>query len=109
MNEVNDHNKRFKRGEVSFTCRPNSRAVLTTEEKRFYTNGLAFDENKSKDYHSKINNIEGRTEPKPQPKFPQAPESLDYRKLGYVTEVVDQGEHFLDFSKTWKSSKAWKT
>lgn len=37
-----------------------------------------------------------RVDPEPQPTFPPAPSSLDYRTLGFVSNVVDQGNKFVE-------------
>jgi hypothetical protein len=87
--EVEEHNKKFEKGEVTFMLKPNSRAVLSLREKRASMNGLTFD----KDVIETLKVVQGRADPVEQPIFPPAPDSLDYRKLGYVTEVVDQGEN----------------
>jgi hypothetical protein len=95
--EVEEHNIKYAHGEVSFMLKENSRAVLSLEEKRASMNGLTF-EKKAINF---INQNETTEKQTIQPEFPPAPDSLDYRKYGYVTDVVDQGE----VEKALKSSK----
>lgn len=96
--EVEAHNVKFAAGNVSFSLRCTSRADLTVEEKRAYMNGFALTASDSLNLQAMKNAVQGKSgfvprEPEPQPEFPPAPDSLDYRDYGYVTEVVDQGDN----------------
>lgn len=91
---VKAHNAKYEKGEVSFALVLNSRAILSLEEKRAYMNGLAFNKEESDKYKLKIDAVEGRSDGETEGlgMFRPLPENLDYRKLGYVTEVVEQGK-----------------
>lgn len=80
---VESHNEKFEKGELFYKLKVNSRAILSSEEKNAFMNGLN-------------PQIEAKLATQiSQPSFPPAPESLDYRQLGYVTEVYDQGDKSL--------------
>lgn len=81
-------NSLYEKNKTSFSLRCTSRADLTLEERIFYQTGLALNETEKEKRKKKI---KVKAAPEPEPLFPVAPDRLDYREWGYVTEVVDQG------------------
>lgn len=90
---VKEHNKMFLNGEVSFELQVDSRADLSFEKKQILLNGLYFP---SAEIEDLILQQSFASRADREMSFPPAPNSLDYRALGYVTEVVDQGRNSKD-------------
>lgn len=91
-NAVEKHNIGFDKGTESFNLKVNSRAEFDLEEKRKFMSGFTFTNNDDDDSIYLNLKVIGKAYPEPQPYFQsKAPAKLDYRELGYVTEVVDQG------------------
>lgn len=84
--QVNEHNEKFEKGEIPFALKLNSRAIFSVEQKRSTMNGLVL-----MDSDSGVNSVTTKAESEIPPSL-QAPPSLDYRKLGYIAEIVDQGK-----------------
>lgn len=91
IDEVERHNKQYDDEEASFKMRCNSRADLTVEEKQAFMNGLALTQQESENIKKHKLRVQSKANTVRQTSFPPAPLRLDYRELGYVTEVVDQG------------------
>lgn len=95
IDEVERHNKKYDDEEASFKMRCNSRADLTVEEKQAFMNGLALSQQESENIKNHKLRVQAKANTVRQASFPPAPPRLDYRELGYVTEVVDQGGSHL--------------
>lgn len=79
----------FQNGKVDFKLQVNSRADLSLKQKETLLNGLYFP---SVEGEGLILDFSILSRANKEESFSPAPKSLDYRKMGYVTEVVDQGE-----------------
>lgn len=117
--KVMKHNERFDRGEVSFKLRNNKRDDLSLEEKRASMNGFVMPQADAENLDALETELQALGAPpllnrtftalklptllKSQSLlrtvYPPAPLSLDYRTLGYVTAVRDQGELLNDVIK----------
>jgi hypothetical protein len=78
------------------------RADQSLKQKQRSLNGFALssiEKNKLKIFKKSLNRAE-----KQQPSFSPAPISLDYRTLGYVTGVMDQGIQTKLFGRSNKAS-----
>lgn len=90
---VEAHNLKFASKETSFLQKCSSRAELSAAERQAFMNGFILTTAESKKLAALRDSVKSKEAPEPQPSFPPAPDSLDYRELGYVAEVVDQGEN----------------
>jgi cathepsin L len=92
--KIDEHNQRFEEGEELYKMRINKFALLSFQEKKTYLGGFTVSRKSSQGFDGKAK-ASDEIQPLPQPSFPPAPDSLDYRKLGYVAPVRDQGEKIL--------------
>lgn len=95
---IEKHNEKFERKEASFKLRTNSRGDLELEEKQAYMNGLSLTTAESKKLIAMGKKFKDKSSVGFDSPFPEAPDSLDYRELGYVTEVVDQGKAIINYT-----------
>jgi C1A family cysteine protease len=79
--KIEEHNKKFEEGEVTFTRGLFKYSDLTPEEKQKYLTGLAVPPS-----HQQISQRS-----LPTSIFPPGPQSVDWRKSGLVGPVQDQG------------------
>jgi hypothetical protein len=85
--KLRNHNRKFQNRKVSFLLKLNSRAALSHEQKASRMHGL-----RNISDEPFLNSIRSRTDIDSLELLSGAPDNLDYRKLGYVTQVQDQGK-----------------
>jgi hypothetical protein len=89
---------RYYSGESKFLMKSNKHSIDDSYQKAM-TRGLILDVDIDFTVGVKNNGIfEGRTI---QPTFPPPPESLDFRTMGYVSSVKDQGMIFWQYCKLY--------
>jgi hypothetical protein len=86
LTKLKHHNRKFQNRQVSFMLKLNSRAALSHDQKAKML-GLRNISNEPF-----LNAIRSRADFDVLESLSGAPDSLDYRKLGYVTQVQDQGK-----------------
>lgn len=86
---VEEHNKMFVRGESSYTLKVNDRADMDYETRNQILNGFRMTVEEEERMEEMMHQVEDRSHQE----LPPAPDSLDYRNDGCITEVLDQGEN----------------
>lgn len=82
------HNELFAQGEAGFTLKCNDRADIDYETRNKILNGFRMTPEESDRMDEMLNQVEGRA----RAELPPAPDSLDFRDFGYISEVLDQGK-----------------
>ena len=98
--DIDEHNMKYAKGEVTFARAINQYADWSIERKRKWLNGFRLNttvEQAYEDYLGLSKRREGQVQARA-----ELPDLIDWRTLGYVTPVQDQGTFYLNRASTIK-------